>query len=268
MAESVRIAVVTGASRGIGRVLTERLTSRGRRVVAVGRSREQLDEVATTTGAWPLVLDVADAPAVSEAWARIEADLGVPDLLVNNAGVSGSSDHTWEQEPEDWWRVFEVNVLGTFLMSRGALPGMIREGAGRIVNLSSNAAFYPIEADDEWAINSAYMASKSAVIRFTEALAGEAASHGVRAFAISPGMVKTDMTQRIFAQYWDEPDTWTPPEVTADLVEFIASGALDGLSGRYIHAATDDWRTLSNQAAAAISNDWYTLRVRTPSSEQ
>lgn len=259
--------MVTGASRGIGRVLTERLTSRGGRVVAVGRSREQLDELSARTGAFPLLLDVADASAVSDAWTRIETDFGVPDLVVNNAGVAGSSEPTWEQDPADWWRVFEVNVLGTFLMSRGALPSMIRAGGGRIVNLSSNAAFYPIDAEDDWGVDSAYMASKSAVIRFTEALAGEAARHGVYAFSISPGMVKTDMTKRIFAQYWDDPDTWTPPEVTADLVEFIASGALDGLSGRYIHAAADDWRALSSQVADAITNDWYSLRVRTPLSD-
>ena len=127
-------------------------------------------------------------------------------LLVNNAGVAGSSHPTWEQEPADWWRVFEVNVLGTFLMSRGALPSMIRSGGGRIVNLSSNAAFYPIEAEDEWGVDSAYMASKSAVIRFTEALAGEVARHDISVFSISPGMVKTDMTQRVFAQYWDDPE--------------------------------------------------------------
>lgn len=256
--------MVTGASRGIGRVLTERLTSRGGRVVAVGRSREQLDELSARTGAFPLVVDVADASAVAEAWARIETDFGVPDLMVNNAGVAGSSDHTWEQEPAEWWRVFEVNVLGTFLMSRGALPGMIRAGGGRIVNLSSNAAFYPIEAEDDWAINSAYMASKAAVIRFTEALAGEVAGHGVRVFAFSPGMVKTEMTEAILAQYWDDPDTWTPADVTADLVEFIDSGALDGVSGRYIHAASDDWRTLGERAGAAVVNDWHALRVHTP----
>jgi NAD(P)-dependent dehydrogenase (short-subunit alcohol dehydrogenase family) len=101
------------------------------------------------------------------------------------------------------------------------------------------------------------------VIRFTEALAGEAGHHGVRAFAISPGMVKTDMTEETFAEYWDDPDWWTPPAVTADLVEFIATGALDELSGRYIHAANDDWRTLGQRAADVVANDWHSLRVRT-----
>jgi hypothetical protein len=77
-------------------------------------------------------------------------------------------------------------------------------------------------------------------------------------------MVKTDMTEEIFAQYWDDPDDLdSRRDVTADLVEFIASGALDGLSGRYIHAASDDWRTLGDRAADTLANDWHSLRVRT-----
>jgi len=257
------VAVVTGASRGIGRAVTERLTTSGRRVVAVGRSREQLDEVAERTGAVPLVLDVTDPDAVAEALAQVAADLGTPSLLVNNAGVAGTSGPTWEQDPADWWRVFEVNVLGTLLCSRAVLPGMVARGSGRIVNVSSNAAFFRVDDDADGLINSAYMASKAALIRFTEAVAAEAAASGVQAFAISPGMVKTDMTAEIFADEWDEPDLWSSPALTADLVAFIDSGALDGLSGRYIHAANDDWRTLAGRAQDIVAHDLHSLRVRT-----
>jgi NAD(P)-dependent dehydrogenase (short-subunit alcohol dehydrogenase family) len=256
------IAVVTGAGRGIGRVLTERLTSNGWQVVAVGMSAERIDAVADATGATPLVLDVSDAAAVGDAWPRVTSRFGVPNLLVNNAGVSGASGPTWTQDPVDWWRVFEINVLGTFLMSRAALPSMIDAGAGRIVNVSSNAAFYPIDGEEDSPIASAYMSSKAAVIRFTEALAGEAARHGVTAFAISPGMVRTDMTAGVFSDLWDEPDIWTPAETTADLVEFLASGSLDALSGRYIHAANDDWRSLADRADTVLSADLHSLRVR------
>jgi 3-oxoacyl-[acyl-carrier protein] reductase len=262
MRNSPRIAVVTGASRGIGRAVTERLAADGFRVVAIGRSVELLGEVAAGSGALPHVLDVSDAAAVTDAWAQIESEFGVPDLLVNNAGVSGASGRTWEHEPADWWRVFEINVLGTFLMSRAAVPGMLARGSGRIVNVSSNAAFFPVGDDNDGVINSAYMASKAAVIRLTESLAGETAQSGVRVFAISPGTVKTDMTAIPFAAEWDDPDLWSSPELTADLIEFIASGALDALSGRYIHAARDDWRALGHGSADAIAQDLHALRVR------
>jgi 3-oxoacyl-[acyl-carrier protein] reductase len=253
---------VTGASRGIGRVVTERLAAVGFRVVAIGRSAELLGEVAAGSGAFPHVLDVSDAAAVTDAWAQIESEVGVPDLVVNNAGVSGASGRTWEHEPAGWWRVFEINVLGTFLMSRAALPGMIARGSGRIVNLSSNAAFFPIGDHNDGVISSAYMASKAAVIRLTESLAGETAQSGVRVFAVSPGTVKTDMTAIPFADEWDDPDLWSSPELTADLVEFIDSGALDALSGRYIHAAKDDWRALADRSEDAVAKDLHALRIR------
>jgi NAD(P)-dependent dehydrogenase (short-subunit alcohol dehydrogenase family) len=148
-------------------------------------------------------------------------------------------------------------------MSRAALPSMLSRGSGRIVNISSNAAFFPVGDDNDGGIGSAYMASKAAVIRFTEALAGETARGGVQVFATSPGTVKTDMTAVLFAEDWDDPDLWSPPELTADFVEYVASGALDGLSGRYLHAARDDWRALGASPDKVLAEDTHALRVRT-----
>ncbi len=170
----------------------------------------------------------------------MERELGPIGLLVNNAGVAGDGGFSWSHEPEQWWHVFEVNVLGTFLCSRAVIPGMRARAAGRIVNVSSNAAFFSLADGPEERIGSAYMASKAAVVRFSEALAAETRADGVCVFAISPGMVKSDMTAAIFAAEWDDAGLWSPPELTADLIEFIDSGALDALSGRYIHAANDD----------------------------
>ena len=110
-------------------------------------------------------------------------------------------------------------------------------------------------------LSSAYMASKAALIRYTEALAGEARSAGVTAFAISTGMVKTDMTAAVFADIWDEADAWSPPELTADLIEFLESGALDALSGRYIHARNDDWSGMADRIPEILERDLHALRV-------
>ena len=110
-----RLAVVTGASRGIGRALTEHLTAAGQTVVAIGRSAVDLDDVAAQTGAVPFMLDVSDPAGVETVFARIRSELGVPDLLVNNAGVSGGSGMTWELPQQDWWQVLEINLRGTVL---------------------------------------------------------------------------------------------------------------------------------------------------------
>jgi len=108
---------------------------------------------------------------------------------------------------------------------------------------------------------SAYMASKAAVNRCTEALAGECFSAGVRVFAMSPGMVKTDMTAAAFADLWDDADTWTPVERCLDLTTDLDSGMLDALSGRYFRAAIDDWRSLAARAEEVISLDTNVLRL-------
>jgi 3-oxoacyl-[acyl-carrier protein] reductase len=260
MSQDSPIAFVTGASYGIGRAVAIKLTQAGMRVVAVARTTSQLEELAVAVDVMPISLDVTDAVAVAKAVARVESELGPIDLLVNNAGISGSSGDTWQSTPSDWWRVFEVNVFGTFLCCHAVLPGMLARGSGRIVNLSSNAAFYPLE-DESVPIFSAYLASKAAVIRFSEALASEVRAAGVSVFAISPGMVKSEMTAAIFADQWEDPEIWSPPELTAELIEFINTGAIDEISGRYIHASSDDWKSFPKQTAEILSNDLHALRM-------
>jgi NAD(P)-dependent dehydrogenase (short-subunit alcohol dehydrogenase family) len=256
-----RLAVVTGASRGIGRALTERLTSAGSTVVAIGRGQNDLADVARQTGAVPVVLDVTEPEAVADAFGRVIEEHGVPDLLVNNAAISGGSGLSWELEQDAWWRVLEINVRGTYLCSRAVLPAMMERGSGRIINLSSGAATYPVGLDNDGTLTSAYMASKAAVNRFTEALAGECFDAGVRVFAMSPGMVKTDMTAGVFAEQWDDEDTWTPMHKSLDLITDLDSGMLDRLSGRYFRAAIDDWRALAQRADEVIARDTSVLRV-------
>jgi 3-oxoacyl-[acyl-carrier protein] reductase len=262
MSARPRVALVTGASRGIGRAVATRLAQAGYGVAVAARSESQIGQVADEIGARALTLDVGDAGAVEAAIATVERELGPLSLLINNAGISGDSGYSWEQVPDRWWQVFEVNVLGMFLCCRAALPYMRSRGHGRIVNISSNAAFFSLEGGTDARISSAYMASKAAVIRFSEALAAEARPDGVQVFAISPGTVKSDMTAGIFKAEWDDEKLWSPPELTADLIEFLDSGALDELSGRYIHAANDDWRAFPARIAGILEADSHSLRVR------
>lgn len=211
-------------------------------------------------------LDVPDARAVDAAVSRVEQRLGPIDLLVNNAGVVGPVGlMTWEHAPAEWWRVFEVNVLGTFLCCRAVLPSMMARHAGRIVNLASNAAFAPIEGPGV-PTTSEYLASKAALVRFGEALAIEARPFGVGVFTVSPGRVKTAMTAEAFAAEWEDAALWSPPNLVAELIEFIASGALDALSGRYIHATNDDWRNMGERASELVASDYHAIRLRRPES--
>lgn len=258
------VALVTGGGRGIGEAVATQLSADGWRVAVAARSGDQVARVAEATGALAVSLDVTDAAAVAETVAYVERELGPLDLLVNNAGASGTGGPTWEKEPAAWWRVFEVNVLGVFLCARAVLPGMCARRSGRIVNVSSNAAFFAIDDEFGGQVDSAYMASKAALVRLTEALAAEVRSSGVSVFAISPGMVKTAMTEPIFRDLWDDPAVWTPPQRTADLVTFLASGALDEISGRYIHAANDDWEAMPARVPAILTDDLNAVRLRKP----
>jgi 3-oxoacyl-[acyl-carrier protein] reductase len=261
METAQRVAFVTGASRGIGRVVATSLAEAGYRVAAAARSGDELATLARETGVLAVPLDVTDAGGVDAAFALVEAELGRLDLLVANAGVGGDVRPAWDQQPGDWWRVFEVNMLGTYLCARAAVLQMRGRGGGRIVNVASGAAHFP-PGRLGLEISSAYMASKAAVIRFTEALAAEAASDGIAVFAISPGTVKTEMTATgAFAALWDDPDVWSPPDLAAELIAFLDTGAVDALSGRYIHAANDDWRSLPDRIDEVLAGDKHVLRI-------
>jgi 3-oxoacyl-[acyl-carrier protein] reductase len=249
-------ALVTGGGRGIGANIARELAAAGMEVAVTGRTREQVEAVAGEIGGQALVGDVSRREDV-ERWF---AGLGEVDLLVNNAGIAGRTQGlAWDDEPEAWWHVFEVNVLGAFLCCRAALPGMVERRRGRVVNVSSGAAHFAIEAGV--GLGTAYGPSKAALSRFTEALDAQAREHGVRAFHISPGLVQTEMTAPIFAD--DAP--WTPPELAPRLVRVLASGRADALGGRYIHAEHDDIEELIPRADEVIAGDLNAIRLR-PSS--
>jgi NAD(P)-dependent dehydrogenase (short-subunit alcohol dehydrogenase family) len=180
--------------------------------------------------------------------------VGHVDLLVNNAGISGPSVPFVEEEPDAWWRVFEVNVRGPFLCCRAAAPGMIERGGGRIVNVASGAAYLPTSGMS----STAYGPSKAALHRFSELLGAQLAPHGVFVFSISPGLVRTAMTEDHFPE--DAP--WTPPECAPDLVRKLGSGRYDALAGRYLHAEHDDVDELLARIDDMRDRDLNAIRLR------
>ena len=240
------LALVTGAGRGIGANVARALAAQGWEVVVAARSSEQVEAVADEIGGRAVVADVSDADAVA---AMVE-QAGPIDLLVANAGI-GRYGTTWERDPAEWWQTFEVNVLGVHLCCRAVIPGMLERGRGRIVITGSGASYLP------GATETAYTASKAAVHRYAETLADELAGR-IPVFAISPGLVRTEMTEGRF------PDdaAWTPPEAAPRLVLAIASGKLDRLAGRYLHAEHDDPDELAARADEILEQDLNAIRLR------
>jgi 3-oxoacyl-[acyl-carrier protein] reductase len=202
--------------------------------------------VAREVGGRAVEIDVADRASVE----RGVAEAGPVELLVANAGIGNQEGATWEVDPQDWWQVFEVNVLGVHLCCRAVIPQMLERGRGRIVITGSGAAYLP------GMTHTAYPASKAAVCRYGETLANELRGR-IPVFFFSPGLVQTEMTS-------DFPDNapWTPPELAPRLVVALASGRADGLAGRYLHAEHDDIEDLIARADEITENDLNAIRLQ------
>jgi 3-oxoacyl-[acyl-carrier protein] reductase len=240
-------ALVTGGGRGIGENVARALAAQGWSVAVTGRTESEVEAVASAIGGRALVGDVSRREDV-ERWA---SEAGPVDLLVNNAGVSGPEGAF--PDVDAWWQTFEVNVLGVYLCCHAFGPGMVERGGGRIVNVASGSAYLPSQNVDA----NAYGASKAAVHRFSELLAGQLASQKVFVFSISPGLVRTSMTER-----FGEDMPWTPPECAPNLVLALASGEFDALAGRYLHAEHDPPEQLRERIDQIVADDLNAIRLR------
>jgi NAD(P)-dependent dehydrogenase (short-subunit alcohol dehydrogenase family) len=241
--------LVTGGGRGIGANVARELARAGMDVVVTGRTRAEVEGVANEVGGRALLGDVSRREDV----ARWCGDVGAVDLLVNNAGISGPDVPL--AEVDQWWHTFEVNVLGTYMCCRAFAPLMIEGGGGRIVNVASGSAYLP---PGQQPTSTAYPASKAAVHRFSEVLAASLAPQNVFVFSISPGLVRTSMTEEHFGD--DAP--WTPPECAPRLVHALATGEFDRLAGRYLHAEHDPPEKLRERMDAILADDTNVIRLR------
>jgi NAD(P)-dependent dehydrogenase (short-subunit alcohol dehydrogenase family) len=260
------VALVTGGGRGIGRGIALGLANAGWAVAVTARSEDQLAETVRLAEGRAIAVpaDVSSLLAVKTMVKAVEAALGPVSLLVNNAAVGGPFGLFWENDPQDWWQCQEVNVRGPMLCCREVLPGMIARKAGRIINVVSGAG---CQAFPDM---SAYVVSKTALIRLSEQLALELKPHGVSVFPIRPGVVRTAMLEEArhrlpFVQKFLDDGLDVTPAVVADLVLTLASGLADSLSGR-LFSVGEDVKEIVRRADEVLANDLYLLRARTAQS--
>ena len=191
-----KVALVTGASGGLGRHFAQVLAAAGATVVLAARRVDKLADAAAALGprAHAVALDVADAASVTDAFAAAEAAAGGPvTVVVNNAGIADTGA-ALDVTPEDWDRVLDTNLTGAFLVAQAAARRLRATGSpGSIVNIASIAGLRPAGAV------AAYCASKAGLVHLTKALALEWARHGIRVNALCPGYIETDINTDFFA---------------------------------------------------------------------
>ncbi|HKV43547.1 MAG TPA: SDR family NAD(P)-dependent oxidoreductase [bacterium] len=195
---SGQVIIVTGAGRGIGRAVAADLTAAGARVVLVARTNADLVRAVGEIGesrATSVPGDVTDEATAAAAVARAREWGGRLDAVVNNAGV-GWRGATHEMPPAEWRRLLDVNLTGVFLFTRAALPPMLAQGRGHIVNVASGAGRTGSPG------NAAYCASKFGVVGFTEAVGLEVRGTGVKVSVVEPGAVRTDFSESAARRNW------------------------------------------------------------------
>ena len=196
-----KIAVVTGGARGIGYAISERMLQSGASVALWDMDKAALDDAAKTLGTLgkvsTAVVDVTHYEQVTAAVAATEKALGGVDILVNNAGIAGPTVKLWDYSPEDFRKVVEIDLIGPFLTCRALVPGMMKKGYGRIVNVAS------IAGKEGNPNASAYSAAKAGLIGLTKSLGKELATHGVMVNCITPAAAKTDIFKQVSQQHID-----------------------------------------------------------------
>jgi 3-oxoacyl-[acyl-carrier protein] reductase len=261
--------VVTGAGRGIGRSLALGLAATGARVVVAARTPSGVIETVRMIKdnggiASAVPTDVTEWDSVCELMARTTERFGAPDLWVNNAGGSRAIGPLRSMSHEEWWADIELNLKSAMMCCRVCLPVMESTGAGRIINIGSGAGVQP------WEGIGAYSCAKAALIVMGEILEQQSKDRGVHVFTLSPGLVRTPSVDDVLdterGQLYMQalatlPESaYLPVESVVGHTLAIASGRMDALAGRYLHAS-DDLESLLRDRDQIVEQGKLVLRL-------
>ena len=269
---SNKIAIITGAGRGIGRAIAIAFAKEGAKVSLVARTVSELEETAQLIeeyGSTSLVIptDVTQPSSVASMVQETVSQYGRVDILVNNAGVPGPIGALQNNKIDDWIKTIQVNVIGPYLCCKSVVPLMTNQGGGKIINLAGAGA------NNAWANLSAYCTSKAGVVRMTEVLALELENKNIQVNALGPGSIHTRMWEELrngaeaanatkIQEIGDRvlSGGGASLENPAELAVFLASDDSGKLSGRLISAVTDDFNNIASQIPEIMESEAFTLR--------
>ena len=246
-----KVALVTGAARGIGRAICEAYAAAGAMVVAADISEDDARKTAKAVGGMAVAMDVADMDSISAGIAAVKAECGGIDILVNNAGIFNMASID-KITHEDYRQQYDVNVGGTIFTCQAAVPLMKRRGGGTIINFASQAGRRG-EANV-----TIYCSTKAAVISITQSLALELASDNIRVNAIAPGVIDTPMWKHVdsqFAVYEHKPLGQKKLEV-GEAVPLGRMGDPEDVAAPCVFLASDDARYITAQTLNVDGGNW------------
>ncbi|MFZ7201051.1 3-oxoacyl-ACP reductase FabG [Avibacterium avium] len=231
-----KIALVTGATRGIGRAIAEELSAKGAFVIGTATSEKGAESISAYLGekGKGLVLNVADAQSIDAVLAQIKADFGDIDILVNNAGIT-RDNLLMRMKDEEWFDILQTNLTSVFHLSKAMLRSMMKKRFGRIITIGSvvGSMGNPGQAN--------YCAAKAGLIGFSKALAKEVASRGITVNVVAPGFIATDMTDALTEEQKAATLANVPagrlgePKDIAKAVVFLASDDAGYITGSTLH---------------------------------
>ena len=231
-----KIALVTGATRGIGRAVAEELTSKGTFVIGTATSEKGAETISAYLGekGIGLVLNVADQASIEGVLERIKKEFGDIDILVNNAGIT-RDNLLMRMKDEEWFDILQTNLSSVYHLSKAMLRSMMKKRFGRIINIGSvvGSSGNPGQSN--------YCAAKAGLVGFSKALAKEVASRGITVNVVAPGFIATDMTEVLSEELKNNLLTQIPagrlgePKDIAKAVAFLASDDAAYINGITLH---------------------------------